>query len=185
MLRCLDSPAWDQKRRQAGRASRRTDLCQKDILYGKAEIQTLNRRVIDERQKASEFAITSFARSLIGTTDILTAALRHVPQPIPSDSTAAAALSDLFNGVELTQKAMLKTFEEHGVRKMDVGRGTVFDPNLHEATFQIPKEVAGPKGAKLGEWSEKGGEVVEVQKEGWVIKDRVLRAAQVGITQLA
>lgn len=83
--------------------------------------------------------------------------------------------------MELTQKAMYKTFEQHGVRKMEVGRGTTFDPNLHEATFQIPKEVAGEKG-NGGAWG--AGEVVEVGKEGWMIKDRVLRPAQVGVTQI-
>lgn len=81
----------------------------------------------------------------------------------------------------MTQKAMFKTFSEAGVVKMEVNKGTVFDPNLHEATFQIPKEVAGPKEGG-GEWG--SGEVVEVGKEGWMIGNRVLRPAQVGVTQI-
>jgi molecular chaperone GrpE len=76
---------------------------------------------------------------------------------------------------------MLKTFAENGVRTMQVGKGSAFDPNLHEATFQIPKEVAGPKEGG-GEWS--AGEVVEIGKEGWLIGNRVLRPAQVGVTQI-
>ena len=67
------------------------------------------------------------------------------------------------------------------MKKMVVERGTIFDPNLHEATFHIPSEAAGPRedGKAWGK-----GEVVEVSKEGWTIGNRVLRSAQVGITQL-
>ena len=81
----------------------------------------------------------------------------------------------------MTKRGLMKTFEQHGVVKMDVKRGGVFDPNLHEATFQVPKEVAGDKdgGEKWG-----AGEVVEVGKEGWLIGNRVLRPAQVGVTQV-
>ncbi len=141
-------------------------------------MQTLSRRIIEERSKASEFAITSFARNLLATIDVLSTALHHVPKPIDPSNTA---LKDLVNGVELTQKAMMKTFGQHGVVKMDVGRGVTFDPNLHEATFQVPKEVAGDKGGG-GVWGP--GEVVEVGKEGWMIGNRVLRPAQVGVTQV-
>ncbi|RSH85585.1 Mitochondrial matrix cochaperone [Saitozyma podzolica] len=151
---------------------------EKDILYHRAELQTVNRRVIDERAKASEFAITSFARSLLSTDDVLHTALSHVPKPVdPSNK----ALADLVQGVELTHKALLKTFEQNGVKKMELNKGDAFDPNLHEATFQIPREVAGQR-ADGKEWGP--GEIVEVGKEGWLIGNRVLRPAQVGVTQI-
>ena len=136
----------------------------------------------EERAKASEFAITSFARNLLSTIDILSAALSHVPRSIePTDT----ALRDLFNGVELTQRALIKTFEQHGVVRMIVERGAAFDPNLHEATWQVPKEAAGEKGgAGLGAGMWGPGEVVEVGKDGWMIGNRVLRSAQVGVTQV-
>ena len=150
---------------------------QKDMKYLQAEIQTLSRRVSEERAKASEFAISSFARDLISTSDILTQALKHVPKPIEQGS----SLESLFNGVEMTQKAMYKVFSEHGVKPMELAKGSQFDPNLHEATFQIPPSVAGPKEGG-GEWGP--GEVVEIGKEGWMIGSRVLRPAQVGVTQI-
>ena len=90
-------------------------------------------------------------------------------------------LRDFFGGVELTQKALWKTFEQHGVVKMEVGKGDAFDPNVHEATFQIPKEVAGEKEGGGGYGA---GEVVEIGKSGWMIGTRVLRPAQVGVTQM-
>ena len=147
-------------------------------MYQRAEVQTLTRRIGEERTKATEFAITSFARSLLATSDVLIAALSHVPQPIDPSNTSLAAL---FNGVTMTQKAMHKTFEENGVVKMTLGKGDAFDPNLHEAVFQIPPEAAGP-GVGGKEWGK--GEIVEIQKEGWTIGSRVLRPAQVGVTQI-
>jgi molecular chaperone GrpE len=75
---------------------------------------------------------------------------------------------------------LLKTFEQHGVKPFD-SLGEKFDPNMHEATFQIPKEAA-PKKADGGEWG--SGEVFEVAKGGWMIGNRVLRPAQVGVTQM-
>lgn len=90
-------------------------------------------------------------------------------------------LKDLHQGVELTHKALLGTFGQHNVKRYEKTLGEKFDPNLHEAVFQVPKEVA-PKKHDGGEWS--AGEVFEVQKEGWKIGDRVLRPAQVGVTQI-
>ena len=150
----------------------------KETLYQRAEAQTLIRRAAEERAKASEFAITSFARNLLSTIDILSTALNHVPKPV---DTSHPAFRDLVNGVELTQQGLVKTMEQHGVVKMEVGQGMAFDPNLHEATYQIPKEVAGEKRSG-GDWGP--GEVVEVGKEGWMIGNRVLRPAQVGVTQV-
>ena len=83
--------------------------------------------------------------------------------------------------MELTHKALLGTFAQHNVKRYEKTLGEAFDPNLHEAVFQVPKEVA-PKKADGGAWG--GGEVFEVQKEGWMIGSRVLRPAQVGVTQI-
>jgi molecular chaperone GrpE len=151
---------------------------QKDIMYGRAEVQTMNRRVTEERNKASEFAITSFARSLLATSDVLTTALSLVKQPIDSSNTA---LKELHSGVEMTQKQMLNTFNHHGVKRFENTIGEKFDPNMHEAVFQVPKEHVGkkPDGSDY-----EAGEVFEVQKEGWMIGNRVLRPAQVGVTQM-
>jgi molecular chaperone GrpE len=146
-------------------------------MYQRAETQTMARRVEDERRKASEFAISKFAQSLLDTTDTFAVALKHVPKPVEPNT----PLASLVQGVELTQKALLKTFEQNKVLKMDIKQGDGFDPNLHEATFQLPKEVAPPK-KDGGAWE--SGQVVEVTKEGWMIGQRVLRPAQVGVTQI-
>lgn len=143
----------------------------------RADYQTLSRRSSEEKAKASDFAIMGFARALLSTTDVLATALKHVPQPIEKGS----PLATLFDGVELTQKALHKTFETHGIAPMDELLGAQFDPNLHEATFQVPSHVA-PK--RTDGDAPAPGEVIDVAKGGWTIKGRVLRPAQVGVVQM-
>ncbi|WVQ80384.1 hypothetical protein IAT38_002489 [Cryptococcus sp. DSM 104549] len=150
----------------------------KDIQYLRADVQTAVRRTQEEKAKASEFAITSFARALLSTADVLATALKHVPQPIAPDN---VHLVSLHKGVELTHKALLQTFEQHGVKPVKDIKGETFDPNLHEAVFQIPKEMA-PKKADGG--AHEPGQIVDVSKEGWMIGNRVLRPAQVGVVQM-
>ncbi|WVO14862.1 hypothetical protein L204_102501 [Cryptococcus depauperatus] len=147
----------------------------KSIQYLQADYQTATRRGVEEKAKASEFAITKFARALLDTVDVLTTALKHVPQPIPAEN---KALVGLHRGVELTHKALLQTFEQHGVNKLDELKGQQFDPNLHEAIFTVPQAVA-PK-RENGE-SHGPNEIIDVHKDGWMIGQRVLRPAQVGV----
>ncbi|RSH86613.1 Mitochondrial matrix cochaperone [Apiotrichum porosum] len=149
----------------------------KEMQYMRADYQTLSRRSSEEKAKASDFAIMGFARALLSTTDVLATALKHVPQPIEKGS----PLATLFDGVELTQKALHKTFETHGIAPMDELLGAQFDPNLHEATFQVPSHVA-PK--RTDGDAPAPGEVIDVAKGGWTIKGRVLRPAQVGVVQM-
>ncbi|KAL1413644.1 hypothetical protein Q8F55_001422 [Vanrija albida] len=149
----------------------------KDLQYLRADYQTLTRRSADEKAKAQDFAIQSFAKALLSTADVLTTALKHVPQPIEKGS----PLESFFTGVELTRKGLFQTFELNGVKQMEHPVGKPFDPNHHDATFQVPQEVA-PKRPD-GSVRDKG-EVIDVAKDGWLIKDRVLRPAQVGVVQI-
>ncbi|WRT63692.1 uncharacterized protein IL334_000615 [Kwoniella shivajii] len=147
----------------------------KEVQYARADYQTAIRRAEEERKKASDFAIAGFARALLGTVDVLQKALKSVPQPI--DNTH---LQQLFDGVGLTQSTMIKTLESHGMKRLENLKGEVFDPNLHEAEFMIPKEAAPPK--KDGT-PHNPGEIMEVNSEGWMIGNRVLRPAKVGVVQ--
>jgi molecular chaperone GrpE len=150
---------------------------QKEFQYLRADYQTMSRRVQEERAKATDFAIAKFARELVGTTHVLGTALKHTPKPIEKGS----ALGNLFDGVELTRKSLLQTLAHHGITPMGELVGEAFDPNSHEAIFQVPAAVA----PKKSDGSERGpGEIIEVQKEGWMIKERVLVPAQVGVVQM-
>lgn len=138
---------------------------QSSLTYSQADFQNLQRRSAEEVKKAQVFAIQKFAGDLLSTVDILTLALKHVPQPIPEDNAALKALSD---GVDMTKTELLKALARHGVTVMEP-MGEKFDPNLHEALYQMPAE------------NKEVGTVCDVQQTGYMLKDRTLRAAQVGV----
>lgn len=123
-----------------------------------------------------DFAIQQFAKDLINDLDTLHLAINSVPSERRAVQAVAEAaekddaghLADLFTGVELTAKQLEKTLGRYGVSAFDP-TGDKFDPNRHEALYQAP--VAGKD----------VGTVLACSKKGWMLKDRVLRAAQVGI----
>lgn len=149
----------------------------------------LQRNAAREKEQARDFAISRFAGDLLETVDVLSMALKSVPKsalsPPPESSDASSSssstdalaekspathLRELYEGVEATQRLLLHTLFKHHVKPFDP-TGEVFDPNKHEALYQAPIPGKEP------------GTVLECQKVGYMIKDRVLRAAQVGVVQ--
>lgn len=149
---------------------------QEAILYGKADYQNLQRRSRDEKAQAGDVAITKLARDLTNTLDILHLALRSVPEELrtaPKDldiKDPRRVVADLFSGVDLTSKSMLDMLRTHGIVQFDP-TGEKFDPKEHEALYQAPVPGKEP------------GTVLECSKIGYKIKDRLLRAAEVGVVQ--
>ncbi|KAJ9112622.1 hypothetical protein QFC19_000642 [Naganishia cerealis] len=137
------------------------------LTYGKADFINLQRRTEQEKTSTRDFAIQGFASDLLATVDILTTALKYVPQPISASDTH---LTSLFSGVQMTQQQLIKTLAKHGVTQFDP-TGEKFDPMRHEALFQAPIPGKEP------------GTVLECQKTGFMIKSRTLRPAQVGVVQ--
>lgn len=143
-------------------------------------MQNLQRRSAEEKAQASDYAITKFARDLTSSLDILALALKSVPEDlrtVEKDAAAAAgsadarkAVAELYGGVELTSKSMLDMLRAHGVTQFDP-TGEKFNPLEHEALYQAPVPGKEP------------GTVLECSKAGFKIKDRILRAAQVGVVQ--
>ncbi|SPO39905.1 related to MGE1 - heat shock protein - chaperone [Pseudozyma flocculosa] len=146
------------------------------ILYGKADYQNLQRRSQEEKSQAGDYAVTKLAKDLTSSIDILALALRSVPEELrtaPKDldpKEPRRVIADLYSGVELTSKSMLDMLRTHGITQFDP-TGEKFDPKLHEALYQAP--VPGKE----------SGTVLECSKLGYKIKDRLLRAAEVGIVQ--
>lgn len=138
---------------------------QSRLQYSVSDFQNLQRRSAEEFAQASEKGIKKFAGDLLSTIDILTLALKHVPQPIPADN---VALKALFDGVEMTQVELLKTLKKHGVEPINPV-GEKFDPHFHEALYMAPVPGKEP------------GTVLEVQQVGYTLKGKSLRAAQVGV----
>jgi molecular chaperone GrpE len=144
----------------------RDDLKDK-LLRTLADMENLRRRTEREIGDAKAYAVTSFARDMLASADNLRRALDSVPESARTG--AEAALTALIEGVELTERDLLKTLERHGVRKIDP-LAEKFDPNLHQAMFEAP-DAATPKGM-----------VSKVVQSGYKIGERVLRPALVGIS---
>jgi len=144
----------------------RDDLKDK-LLRTLAEMENLRRRTEREIADAKAYAVTSFARDMLGSSDNLRRALESLPAD--AMKTADAAVKALHEGVELTERELLKTLERHGVRQIDP-QGEKFDPNLHQAMFEAP-DAAIAKGL-----------VSKVVQTGYKIGERVLRPALVGVS---
>lgn len=137
------------------------------LLRGLAEQE--NTRNIAKRDVASarNFAVTSFAKSLLDTSDNLSRALESVPE---EEKEKNAVLANLYEGIQMTESGLLKAFEKNGlVRYGEVG--DEFDPNKYEALFEYPDP------------EKPGGSVGQVMKKGFMLNDRVIRPAEVGVVK--
>jgi molecular chaperone GrpE len=137
------------------------------LLRALAETENVRRRGQRDREEASKYAISSFAREMVVVADNLRRALEHVA---PDARQKDELLESLAAGVEMTERAMLAAFERFGIRPIEA-LGQKFDHNLHEAMF----EVEDP--------SQPAGTVVHEMEKGYVLDDRLLRPARVGVAK--
>lgn len=137
------------------------------LLRALAENENILRRTKREREDTAKFAVSNFARDMLMAADNLRRALDALPEDAGAGDDGVAALVD---GVKLTERELLSTFERHGIRKIDP-MGEKFDHDFHEAMFEVPTGDAEP------------GTVVQVVEVGYAIHDRLLRAAKVGIAR--
>ncbi len=137
------------------------------LLRMAAEMENLRKRSERERAEAQQFAITKFARDVLTVADHMAMALATVSQE--ARDKADDATKNLLEGVELTERELLQVFERHGVSRV-AAEGAKFDPNFHEALFQVPSADVDP------------GTVVQVVTNGFKIGERLLRPAKVGVS---
>ena len=138
------------------------------VLRALAEAENIRRRAEREVSEAKLYGAANFAREMLTFADNLRRAIESVPQDVRSDLTPS--LSALLEGVELTEKDFLSRLGRFGVKPIEA-LGARFDPNQHEALFEIPDET------KIA------GTVAQVVEQGYLINDRVLRPAKVGVTR--
>ena len=136
------------------------------LLRTLAEMENLRRRTEREIADARTYAVTNFARDIVGAADNLTRAIAAVDAE--ARATGGEALISLVEGVELTERELMKSLEKHGVSRVDPA-GEKFDPNFHQAMFEVPDP------------SVPSGTVVQVMQIGFKIGERVLRPALVGV----
>ena len=133
-----------------------------------AEMENLRQRTRREVADAKTYGITGFARDVLDIADNLQRAL----DAVPAEARAAAdpGLKALIEGVELTERSLLNALEKNGVRKFDPS-GEKFDPNFQQAMYEVPDP------------SVPSGTVVQVVQAGYMIGERVLRPALVGVSK--
>jgi molecular chaperone GrpE len=145
----------------------RADLKDK-LLRLMADMENLRRRTAREIVDARTYAVTNFARDMLNVADNVRRAIESVPEE--ARGTAEGAFKGLIDGIDLTERDLLKTLERHGVKMLDP-QGEKFDPHLHQAMFEVPNPDVP------------NGTVVQVVQSGYVIGDRVLRPALVGVAK--
>jgi molecular chaperone GrpE len=137
------------------------------LLRALAEMENLRRRTEREVTDARVYGVTGLARDLIGVADDLRRALDAAEESAAIVDGPAKALCE---GVELIERQLLKVLEKHGVKVFDP-QGAKFDPNVHQALFEVP-DANIPAGS-----------VVQVIQPGFMIGERVLRPAMVGVSK--
>ncbi len=138
------------------------------LLRTLAEMENLRRRTEREVADANAYGIAAFARDTLGVADNIRRAIDALPPHARAN--ADAGTKALIEGVELTEREFQKTLEKHGVRKFEP-QGEKFDPNKHQAMFEVPDSELPP------------GSVAQVVQPGYMIRERVLRPALVAVVK--
>jgi len=136
------------------------------LLRALADTENVRRRAEREKDDTSKYAVATLARDILSVADNLRRALESLPADhVPND-----AVRNLLTGVEATERELLAIFERRGIKRIDP-LGERFDPNFHQAMFEAPNSGQEP------------GTVVQVLQPGYVIFDRLLRPALVGVAK--
>jgi len=135
-------------------------------LYAAAETQNVRRRLEAEKEQASSYAAAGFARDMLAIKDHLDRALAAVSEELRADKTAAQFLA----GIEATSRELEAVFQRNGVTRIK-SVGEALDPHRHQAMVELPSEDAEP------------GTIVEEMQPGYMMKDRLLRPALVGVAK--
>ncbi len=129
-----------------------------------ADAENTRKRAVKEREDASKFAVSGFAKDILSVADNLRRALEAVPEEQTEQFQA------LINGIEATERELLRAFEKNGIQKLEP-LDQQFDPNFHEVMFEapIPEKAAGT--------------IIQIIEPGYVLNNRILRPARVGIAK--
>ncbi len=158
----------EQKLDPAALAAKEAAEMKDKLLRALAEMENLRRRTEREVADARHYGIASFARDILGVADNMRRALETVGPEIRA--AADQSVNALIDGVELTERELLKALEKNGVKKFDP-LDEKFDPNLHQAMYEVP-DASVP-----------AGRVLQVIQPGYVIGDRMLRPALVAVAK--
>ena len=161
--------AWPRLREPAPSAEEMAEMKDR-LLRTLAEMENLRARTAREVEDVRKYAITGFARDVLEVADNLGRALASVPAGAREGD---EAVRNLMLGVEMTERSLQGVMEKQRVRRIAPQKGDKFDPNLHQAMFEVPTAELPP------------GTVAEVMQAGYVLADRLLRPALVGVAKAA
>ncbi|MFP4098126.1 MAG: nucleotide exchange factor GrpE, partial [Alphaproteobacteria bacterium] len=143
------------------------DRAKEQMIRALAEAENTRKRAIKERQDASKFAVSSFARDLLSVADNLRRALEAVPEELVAQFPQVKNLTD---GIEATERELLQCFSKNGIKKIEP-MGEKFDPNFHEVMFEAPVP------------NTESGTIIQIVEPGYTINERILRPARVGVAK--
>jgi len=144
---------------------RQLDEAKKNALYAAAETQNVRRRLEAELKQATSYAASGFARDMLAIKDHLDRALAAVSDELRSDKVASQFLA----GIESTSRELDSVFARHGITRIPA-KGEKLDPHRHQAMVELPSD-------------QEPGTIVEEMQPGYMMKDRLLRPALVGVAK--
>jgi len=142
------------------------DDLKRQLLYAQAETQNVRRRMEKDAQDARAYAATGFARDILSVADNLSRALSSIPAALREDE----AMKPLVTGIEMTGKELDNVFQRNGITRIE-SVGAKLDPNRHQAMIELPSD-------------KEPGTIVQEMQAGYMIKDRLLRPAMVGVAKV-
>jgi molecular chaperone GrpE len=155
-----------QEHDRVAELERQIEEANSKALYAAAEAQNVRRRLEGEKVQAAAYASTGFARDMLAVKDNLERALSHVPENAGGDE----QLKNFVDGIAATLRELEAVFARNGVTRIEA-KGQPLDPNKHQAMIEIPSAGAEP------------GTIVEEMQSGYMLKDRLLRPALVGVAR--
>ena len=144
------------------------EVAKQEVLYAKAETQNVRRRMEKDIADARTYAATGFARDMLSVLDNLERATAAIPVELRDDE----KMKPLVTGIEATLRELEKVFGLHGISRI-AAMGLPLDPNQHQAMMEIPSTEHAP------------GTVIQEMQAGYMLKDRLLRPAMVGVARKA
>ena len=131
-----------------------------------ADAENSRKRSERDRREAEQYGGSKLARDLLPVFDNMKRAVDAIPEELKETNKA------VIEGVELTMRELLSVFKKHGIEPISPEIGDTFDPQLHEAMFEapLPGTVAG--------------EIIQVEADGFLLYDRLLRPAKVGVSSM-
>jgi molecular chaperone GrpE len=150
---------------QLAELERQLEEAKSKALYAAAETQNVRRRLEQELQQATSYAAAGFARDMLAIKDHLDRALAAVGEDLRADKTAAQFLA----GIEATSRELDAVFQRHGVTRIG-SIGEPLDPHRHQAMIEMPSDA-------------EPGTIIEEMQAGYMMKDRLLRPALVGVAK--